>query len=92
MNSWLKSISDDTLISDINLAGTHNSCARFVSFRYITQCQNKSLTEQLNMGIRFLDIRLEKDGDALKLVHAIIDCRKSKWKNEKLLLSIILEN
>ena len=91
MNSWLKSISDDTFISDINLAGTHNSCARFVKIRYITQCQNKSLTEQLNMGIRFLDVRLEKNGDTLKAVHAIIDCRKSKWKKEKLLLSDVLQ-
>ena len=56
MNNWLKDLSDDTFISDINLAGTHNSCAYFVNFRYITQCQSKPIKEQLNMGIHFLDI------------------------------------
>ncbi len=92
MNSWLKNISDDTFISDINLTGTHNSCAKFVRIKYITQCQNKSIKEQLNMGIRFLDIRLEKDGEALKAVHSIIDCCKDKRQKEKLLLSDILSD
>ena len=90
MNSWLKSISDDTFISDINLAGTHNSCAYFVGIKYITKCQNKSIKEQLNMGIRFFDIRLEKDENSLKTVHAIIDCHKDKKKKVKLLLSDVL--
>ena len=90
MNSWLKSIPDDTFISDINLAGTHNSCARFVRVKYITKCQNKSLKEQLNMGIRFFDIRLEKDGDTLKTVHAVLDCYTDKKMKEKLLFSDVL--
>lgn len=90
MNSWLKTVSDDTFISDINLAGTHNSCACFVNFRYITQCQNKSIKEQLYMGIRFLDIRLEKDGNTLKAVHSIMDCYKDKKKIEVILLTDIL--
>ncbi len=90
MNSWLKAISDHTFISDINLPGTHNSSAHFVRAGYITQCQNKSIKDQLNMGIRFLDIRLEKEGNTLKAVHSIIDCYKDKKKKEKLLLADIL--
>lgn len=90
MNSWLKSVSDDVFISDINLAGTHNSCARFVRINHITKCQNKSIKEQLNMGVRFFDIRLEKDGDTLKTVHAIMDCHKDKKKKVKLLFSDVL--
>lgn len=90
MNSWLKSIPDDTFISDINLAGTHNSCARFVRVKYITKCQNKSIKEQLNMGIRFFDIRLEKEGNTLKAVHAVLDCYTDKTMKEKLLFSDVL--
>jgi 1-phosphatidylinositol phosphodiesterase len=90
MNNWLKNISDDIFISDINLAGTHNSCAHFVNFSYITQCQNKSIKEQLHMGIRFLDIRLEKDGNTLKAVHSIMDCYKDKKKKDIILLTDIL--
>ena len=90
VNNWLKDLSDDTFISDINLAGTHNSCACFVNFTYITQCQNKTIKEQLNMGIRFLDIRLEKDGNTLKAVHSIMDCYKDKKKNDVILLTDIL--
>lgn len=42
------------------------------------------------MGIRFLDIRLEKDGNTLKAVHSIMDCYKNKKKNDVILLTDVL--
>ena len=65
MNDWMKNIPSDYLISNINLPGTHNSCAQFINFRLISKCQNKNIFDQLSMGIRFLDIRLKFDGESI---------------------------
>ena len=37
------------------------------------QCQSLSLGDQLNVGVRFLDIRLKLDHNQLKAVHGIVD-------------------
>ena len=92
MNNWMKNIPDDFLISEINLAGTHNSSAQFIRFRHFSRCQNKNIFDQLSMGIRFLDIRLKFDGEKLKLNHSFVSCKKGKSKKEDLLFSDILRS
>ena len=90
MNSWMKNISDSLLVSNINLPGTHDSCAFRVQFPFLSKCQNQTISEQLNSGIRFLDIRVEKDSDKLKLVHDIADCKNPKSKRENLYLEDVI--
>jgi len=63
-----------------------------VSFSFISRCQNTSIKEQLNAGIRFLDIRVEKDGEALKLVHDIADCKNPENRKENLYLDSVLKD
>ena len=77
-------------IADITLPGTHNSCARCVNFQYFTKCQDMCIYKQLQAGIRLLDIRIELDGDTLKTVHSIIDCRKTRFGRQKLLFDDVL--
>lgn len=61
LSSWMKDIPDDALISHLTIPGTHDSCARgrlpFVRTQYL------SITEQLALGIRFLDLRLRVHDD-----------------------------
>lgn len=61
LSSWMKDIADDALISHLTVPGTHDSCARgklpFVRTQYL------SVTEQLALGIRFLDLRLRVHDD-----------------------------
>ena len=90
MKDWLKQIPDDTRVCDINLPGTHDSAARFVLFSGFVRCQNKSITDQLDMGIRFLDLRVEADGERLKLVHSVIDCRKGRFSRKRLYMDDVL--
>ncbi|MBR2877095.1 MAG: phosphatidylinositol-specific phospholipase C domain-containing protein [Clostridia bacterium] len=92
MNSWMKNIPDDFLISEINLVGTHNSATQFIRFKHFSKCQNKNIFDQLSMGIRFLDIRLKFDGERLILCHSIFHCKKSRRKKEDLLFTDVLEN
>ena len=90
MNDWMKNIPSDYLISNINLPGTHNSCAQFINFKFISKCQNKNIFDQLKMGIRFLDIRFNFDGNNLFINHSFLKCKTSRTKKENLLFSTVL--
>ena len=88
-------LDDNLKISQINLPGTHDSGTKIVKLSFIdatisAQCQNTTITEQLNNGIRFLDIRLEDDGEKLRLVHGETDCKSENGKN--LYLDEVLKN
>lgn len=72
----MNGIGDSTLISDINIPGTHDSCAKHVALHHLTKCQNKYISELLDMGVRLFDIRICKQGDNIIIVHAVIVCKK----------------
>ncbi|MBP5265931.1 MAG: hypothetical protein J6Z06_03815 [Lachnospiraceae bacterium] len=80
--NWMGELSDELPLSVISIPGTHDSCSQYISPKYFLRCQNTGIGEQLEMGYRYLDIRVavaERDGqDTLKLVHAFGDCRKGK--------------
>jgi 1-phosphatidylinositol phosphodiesterase len=68
---WMKDIPDDILISELSIPGTHDSCALYGGPHTI--CQAKSLLEQLELGIRFFDIRCRALNNKFALVHGMID-------------------
>lgn len=92
MRNWMSDIPDTTKISDINIPGTHDSCAFRVQIPLLSKCQNKTVKEQLNSGIRFLDIRVEKVGNKLKLVHDIADCKSPENPEKKLFLEDVIND
>lgn len=92
MTDWMSKIPSDFLISEINLPGTHDSCARYVDFSYFSKCQNMSIYEQLHIGIRFIDIRVEQVGDRLRLVHSISKCYKDARHSEILYFDDVLQD
>ena len=57
--SWMASISDDTELSSINIPGTHDSAAVNPHFKDIYARHYATITQQLNSGIRLLDVRLQ---------------------------------
>jgi 1-phosphatidylinositol phosphodiesterase len=58
-NNWMSGIVDDTPVNAISIPGAHDSCARIagVAGSDSAQCQWFGITQLLNRGIRFLDIR-----------------------------------
>lgn len=92
MTDWMSKISSDMLISEINIPGSHDSCTQHVDFPYLSRCQNMSVYEQLHIGIRFIDIRVEQVGDKLRLVHAISKCYKDARHKQALDLNDILDD
>ncbi|CDK26906.1 unnamed protein product [Kuraishia capsulata CBS 1993] len=57
LSEWQRQIGDDVAISKLSLPGTHNSAASHLSL-FSVKCQGAPITEQLNHGVRFLDIRV----------------------------------
>ena len=76
--SWMKDVSDSTELNEINIPGTHDSCTQYVALKYFSKCQTKPVSTQLEMGYRYLDIRLAIDDDdasKLKLMHGFCNCK-----------------
>ena len=80
---WMSVIRDDTKLTEITMPGTHDSCARkfhnedpFGVTSGISKCQNLTIREQLDAGVRFLDVRCEVDtsSHSVKTVHGSTDC------------------
>lgn len=92
MNNWMKNIGDNLKISEINLPGTHNSCTKKVQFGILSKCHNLTITEQLNIGVRFLDVRVEVFHNKLKTVHSITDCYNPHAFGQKLLLDNVIDD
>ncbi len=90
MIDWMKNIPDETFLSEINLPGTHNSATRLCDFPVFSKCQELSIFEQLCIGVRFLDLRVEKTGNRLRLVHASAKCRKAASNKAFLMLEDVL--
>lgn len=56
---WMAGLSDDLLLSQLSLPGTHDTMARDCD--YLGTCQDAPLADQLQAGIRVLDIRCAND-------------------------------
>ena len=71
--NWMKNLSDDTLVTSLSLPGSHDSGALHSIGDLSGKCQDLSIYDQLNAGIRFFDIRLVQRNNELKVIHGIVD-------------------
>lgn len=69
---WQKDLPDDKNIHDVFIPGTHDSGAYDCIMRPIACCQDLTIQEQLEAGVRMFDIRV--DGITNKIVHGPITC------------------
>lgn len=91
MMNVLSYLSDDVYLSELNIAGTHDSATAYVAMENTARCQDKTITEQLSMGVRLLDIRLSKKGDEFYLVHSLADCYSDKEKTKRMTFNEVLD-
>jgi 1-phosphatidylinositol phosphodiesterase len=75
-SSWMRDIPDDTPVTTLNIPGTHDSCCTAGPLGF-AKTQNLDLIDQLNAGIRFLDIRLAHYRDNLFVHHDVVHMRKT---------------
>lgn len=66
LNNWMSEIDGKRDLLTLSIPGTHDCVTKFVQFEHISKTQDLTIAEQLNLGIRALDIRVESRGKALK--------------------------
>lgn len=71
-NNWMGSINGSYLLSEISIPGTHDSGALYEPFPGTAKCQDLTIGEQLDIGVRFLDIRCRHYQDAFLIHHGVI--------------------
>ncbi|GGT46270.1 phosphatidylinositol-specific phospholipase C [Streptomyces atratus] len=64
---WMGAIPDATALRRLTIPGSHDSGARYGG--PWTECQNTTIAEQLNSGLRFLDVRCRVTGDSFAIHH-----------------------
>ena len=71
--NWMCRIPGTTYLRNISIPGTHDSGTSTASgfTASSAKCQDWTIAEQLNNGIRLLDIRFKVDGDRLRVYHGV---------------------
>jgi 1-phosphatidylinositol phosphodiesterase len=69
---WMATVENDRLLSNLSIPGSHDSAAFVEPVSGTAKCQNLSLTDQLNVGVRFLDIRCRHINDGFAIHHGSI--------------------
>ena len=73
--NWMAGIAGTTRLSQLSIPGTHDSGALYdySIFTGTAKCQSNSIAQQLNFGVRFLDIRCYHSNDLFYIYHGIVD-------------------
>lgn len=86
-HAWMKELKNDYPLSVLSLPGTHNSPTCYTALPSV-RCQAVDVTEQLENGVRFFDIRVSatNENDRLALVHSAfpISLTGTKWLDDML--------
>ncbi|MEO7718036.1 MAG: phosphatidylinositol-specific phospholipase C [Capsulimonas sp.] len=68
-NNWMNGMNGNQSVAQFSIPGTHDSGALSEPVSGTAKCQNLSITDQLNAGVRFLDIRCRHINDAFAIHH-----------------------
>ena len=71
--NWMSQINDSTKITDLSIPGSHDSGALHSIADVSGKCQDLNIKSQLNIGVRFFDIRLKLKNNQLDIVHSFVD-------------------
>ena len=72
-STWMAALDDEAKLNSLSIPGTHDSGALHSLAEVSGKCQSLSIGEQLKIGVRFLDIRLQLVDNKLKVVHSFTD-------------------
>lgn len=70
---WMSALEDETAVNELSIPGTHDSGATHSIADVAGKCQSLSIEDQLYIGVRFFDIRLQLVGDDFNVVHSFVD-------------------
>ncbi|MFJ9434372.1 phosphatidylinositol-specific phospholipase C [Streptomyces sp. NPDC101490] len=67
VRAWMAAHGDGTPLQGLTIPGTHDSGARFGGAW--SECQNTTIAQQLDSGVRFLDVRCRVTGGSFAIHH-----------------------
>lgn len=70
-SAWMANLKDDVLINEIVMPGSHD--AGSYKMVWLGETQQFAIDEQLQMGVRYFDIRVNKKEDKYVIFHSIIN-------------------
>lgn len=70
--NWMSKVPDTQSLSRMTIPGTHETMALYETVPGTAICQTNTLSEQLNYGIRCLDIRGRHLNNALTIHHGVV--------------------
>ncbi len=68
--SWMSCLDDDALVTDVVIPGSHNSASHEMS--WLGSCQSLSIKQEMQVGVRYFNIRVTKKSGVLKTFHGPI--------------------
>lgn len=71
-SDWMGWISGSKSLTQLSIPGTHDSGALYEPIPGIAKCQNLTITQQLNAGVRYLDIRCRHINNEFAIHHGPI--------------------
>ncbi|AFQ30654.1 phosphatidylinositol phosphodiesterase [Bacillus thuringiensis serovar israelensis] len=74
-STWMSELEDSKNISELSIPGTHGSMALHgasVFDENLTRNQTMNLSQQLNSGIRYVDMRVKRVKDSFAMHHGIV--------------------
>ncbi|MGN1161540.1 MAG: phosphatidylinositol-specific phospholipase C domain-containing protein, partial [Candidatus Fimenecus sp.] len=74
-NNWMSAVSSSVKLTEINMPGTHDSCTQYVNASIISRTQTLSISQQLQIGVRYFDMRFEKVENGFIAVHGAANCK-----------------
>ena len=79
-SEWMSQLPDSTRLSSMTIPGTHQTMARYGRW---AQCQHRSIADQYEMGVRFVDIRCRWFGDGYLPIH------HGRWYQQRNLCAVV---
>lgn len=76
-NDWMSFRNGASRLSELSIPGTHDSGALHEPAPGTSKCQDLSIAEQLDVGVRFLDVRCRHVNDAFAIHHGRVYQRQN---------------
>lgn len=70
-SDWMSNVKDETLVNEIIMPGSHD--AGSYNMVWLGETQQFNIADQLEMGVRYFDIRVNKIDDKYVIFHSIIN-------------------
>jgi len=70
---WMAKLDDAKMIAELSIPGTHDAAARFDLTQGLAKCQNLTIEQQLDAGVRYFDLRCREVQDQFLMYHGGVD-------------------